>query len=218
MSRREYQRELEELNKEILTMGSMVEEAVRLSVEALATKDMDLARKVAANDAVVDEIGLAIEGRCLNLLALQQPLARDLRLVATAISIATDLERMGDHAVNVSEIVLRIGKTPLIKPLVDIPEMADSAQRMISGCLDAFVRRDVDLARQTCRNDDAVDRTYQALFDELMELTVHGRDERMSAQAVNLLFVARFLERIADHATNIGERVIYMVTGEREKY
>ena len=97
--------------------------------------------------------------------------------MATAISIATDLERMGDHAVNVSEIVLRIGKTPLIKPLVDIPEMADSAQRMISGCLDAFVRRDVDLARQTCRNDDAVDRTYQALFDELVELTVHGRDE-----------------------------------------
>ncbi len=135
MSRREYQRELEELNKEILTMGSMVEEAVWLSVEALATKDMDLARKVAANDVAVDEIGLAIEGRCLNLLALQQPLARDLRLVATAISIATDLERMGDHAVNVSEIVLRIGKTPLIKPLVDIPEMADSAQRMIRGAL-----------------------------------------------------------------------------------
>ncbi|HBK60442.1 MAG TPA: phosphate transport system regulatory protein PhoU [Firmicutes bacterium] len=218
MRRRAYETELEALNQDILRMGSMVENAVRASVEALARQDLEQARMVIDDDAAIDGMERGVEQRCVNLLALQQPMARDLRLVATAISIVTDLERMGDHAVNISEVTARIGVQPLIKPLIDIPGMAALSQKMIKGSLDAFVSRDAELARATCRKDDAVDSMYEALFDELMGFIVASRDESVSTQAVNLLFVARFLERIADHAANIGERVIYMVTGRRETY
>ncbi len=218
MRRRAYEDELEALNRDILRMGSMVEDAVRASVEALAVQDLYQAQTVIDNDPVIDGLELGVEQRCVNLLALQQPMAKDLRLVATAISIVTDLERMGDHAVNISEVTMRIGNRPLIKPLIDIPRMAALSQDMIRGSLDAFVSRDAELARATCRKDDDVDATYEALFDELVGFIITSRDESVSTQAVNLLFVARFLERIADHATNIGERVIYMVTGRRETY
>ena len=181
-------------------------------------QDLYQAQTVIDNDPVIDGLELGVEQRCVNLLALQQPMAKDLRLVATAISIVTDLERMGDHAVNISEATMRIGNRPLIKPLIDIPRMAALSQDMIRGSLDAFVSRDAELARATCRKDDDVDATYEALFDELVGFIITSRDESVSTQAVNLLFVARFLERIADHATNIGERVIYMVTGRRETY
>lgn len=218
VTRRAYEQELRALNQDILMMGSMVEEAVHLAIEALARQDVDLAKKIIENDRRVDDLELAIEERCLKLLALQQPLAGDLRMIATAIWVITDLERMGDHAVNISEIVVRIGNQPLIKPLIDIPRMAEIAEGMIKGCLDAFVARDPELARKTCRTDDQVDKIYEELFDELMGFIVNSPDTRTSTQAANLLFVARFLERVADHATNIGERVIYMVTGLRESY
>lgn len=218
MRRQAYESELAALNQDILRMGSVVEDAVRRSVEALAKQDAAMARDAASGDAGIDELELGIEQRCVNLLALQQPLAKDLRLVTTAILIATDLERIGDHAVNISETVIRIGNRPLIKPLIDIPKMARLSQAMIKGSLDAFVSHDADLARATCKNDDIVDGTYQILFDELMTFIVTSHDSNVSLQAAHLLFVARFLERIADHATNIGERVIYMVTGQREAY
>lgn len=218
VTRRAYEQELRALKQNILMMGSTVEEAVHLAIEALAHQDVDLARQIIENDKRVDDLEVSIEEQCLKLLALQQPLAGDLRMIATAIWVITDLERMGDHAVNISEIAVRIGKQPLIKPLVDIPRMAELAAGMIKGCLDAFVARDPDLARKTCATDDQVDRIYEELFDELMGFIVNSSDTTTSSQAANLLFVARFLERIADHATNIGERVIYMVTGLRESY
>jgi len=218
VTRRAYEQELRALNQDILMMGSMVEEAVHLAIEALARQDVDVAKKIIENDRRVDDLELSIEERCLKLLALQQPLAGDLRMIATAIWVITDLERIGDHAVNISEIAVRIGKQPLIKPLIDIPRMAEIAEGMIKGCLDAFVARDPELARKTCRTDDQVDKIYEELFDELMGFIVNSPDTRTSTQAANLLFVARFLERVADHATNIGERVIYMVTGLRESY
>ena len=138
MRRRAYEDELEALNRDILRMGSMVEDAVRASVEALAVQDLYQAQTVIDNDPVIDGLELGVEQRCVNLLALQQPMAKDLRLVATAISIVTDLERMGDHAVNISEVTMRIGNRPLIKPLIDIPRMAALSQDMIRGSLDAF--------------------------------------------------------------------------------
>ncbi len=199
-------------------MGSMVEKSVRQAIDALATRDTALAHDVIEEDLAIDKLALHIEQTCLDMLALQQPLARDLRLVAAAISIATDLERMGDEAANISEVVLRIASRPLIKPLVDIPRMAEAAQRMISECLNAFVDRDADRARAVCISDDDVDAIYAMLFDELMEIIVSAKEEWIGGQAAHLLFVARFLERIGDHATNVAERVIYMVTGVRETY
>jgi phosphate transport system protein len=218
MTRKAYDQELDALKQDILRMGSMVEEAVYLAITALTQQDVELASRVITSDRYVNVLEPAIEERCLNLLALQQPLAGDLRMVATAIWIITDLERIADHAVNISEISVRIGKQPLVKALVDIPRMARIAEKMINKCLDAFVSRDVKLARNTCRTDDVVDEIYKALFNELMEIIITSSDTNISTQAANLLFVARFLERIADHATNIGERVIYMITGLRESY
>ncbi len=218
VTRRAYDRELDALRQDILRMGSMVEDSICSAVSALARQDLDLARRIIERDHRVDDLELAIEERCLKLLALQQPLAGDLRMIAAAIWLVTDLERMGDHAVNICEIALRIGVQPLIKPLVDIPRMAEVVRQMIKKCLDAFIARDPELAREACKLDDVVDDIYEGLFDELMGFIVRGPDTQTSAQAANLLFVARFLERVADHATNIGERVIYMITGLRETY
>lgn len=199
-------------------MGGMVEKSVQQAIDALATRDTSLAKQVIEEDLAIDKLALHIEQMCLDMLALQQPMAKDLRLVAAAMSIVTDLERMGDEAANISEVVLRVASRPLIKPLVDIPRMAIATQRMISECLNAFVNRDAAHARAVCRSDEEVDAIYAMLFDELMEIIVKAKEEWIGGQAAHLLFVARFLERIADHATNVGERVIYMVTGERETY
>ena len=196
-------------------MGTLVEKAVQLAIEALRDRDLDLARQVIDGDDLVDQMEVALEERCMRLIALQQPLAGDLRAIGTVLKLITDLERVGDYATNIAEIAVRMARAPLIKPPLDIPRMAEMAQRMLRQSLDAFVHRDVELAERVCRADDAVDERFGALYDELMQGIASGPDPQQVSQAVHLIFAARYVERIADHATNIAERVIYMVTGKR---
>ncbi len=207
--------QIQELKLNILKMGSLMEESIYKAVKSLAHQDLDLAREVISSDQEIDSLENAIEARCLSLLALQNPLASDLRKITTILKIVTDLERMADEAVNIAEVTIMNGNEPLIKPLEDIPAMAEAAAKMVKGCLDAFVNQDQDLAIEVVKADDQVDEKYSALFDELVEMIIEQAPFSGTTQAIRLLFVARYLERIADHATNIAERTIYMITGDR---
>lgn len=205
--------QLKELNIKLLKMGAMVENIIEVSVQSLVNKDLNMARKVYDLDDEIDELELEIEKDCMHLLALQQPMAKDLRMIGTILKIITDLERMGDHAVNIAKITIKIGDAPLVKPLIDIPKMSKLAENMVSKSLDAFMKEDVDLAREVANDDEAVDEIYEDIYMELIEMMIEKPE--IIQQATYLLFIGRYLERIADHATNVGERVIYMVTGER---
>ena len=164
-------------------------------------------------DDLIDSMQVEIEDRCISLIARQQPVATDLRILGTGLKITTDLERIGDHAFDIAKIVLLIGDEPLIKPLVDIPRMAVMAQSMLEDSLQAYLKLDIQLAEKVCRDDDLVDQLYHQVFREL--LTYMLEDPKKINQATQLIFVARYLERIADHSTNVAEWVIYLVTGER---
>lgn len=212
MSREHFSQNILNVKHKVLRMGSMVENVINLSVIALKNQDLELAKKVYDEDDKIDAIELEIEQECMTLLALQSPLARDLRTIATALKIITDLERMGDHAVNIAKITLEIGKDKLIKPLVDIPKMAVMCQEMVRLSLDAFVKEDVELAEKVARMDQAVDDIYEVILNDVLAIIANDRES--THQATRLIFVARFLERVADHSTNICERLIYMVTGE----
>jgi phosphate transport system protein len=195
-------------------MGLMVEEAIRDAVESLKSRDEELARQVIEGDDKIDELETQIEQKCLRLLALQQPMAVDLRMIGTALKIITDLERMADHAVDIAKVTIRIGNEPLIKPLIDIPRMAEITQRMVRECLDSFIRRDTTLAHKMADWDEEVDHLYAQVFRELLLFMIG--DPKTIKQATHLLFVGQHLERSADHATNVGEWVVYMVTGEKK--
>lgn len=215
MPRVHFHQELKNLQTELLKMGGMVETAITNAVHALKTQDLQEAQVVLDKDDEIDALEEEIEEACFQLIVLQQPLAGDLRTIGATLKTVTDLERLGDYADNIAKITLRIGDTPLIKPLIDIPRMAGMAQSMVHRALDAFIERDTEKARAVCLEDDAVDQLYTDLFDELEDMIAKsGQDDRTN-QMIHLLFVARYLERIADHATNIAERAIYMVTGKR---
>ncbi|MDA8193608.1 MAG: phosphate signaling complex protein PhoU [Thermaerobacter sp.] len=209
-----FQTELTALEQELIRMGALVEDQLRRAVRALMEQNAPLARQIIADDDRADRMEMDIERRCLSLLALQQPLAGDLRAVSTALKIITDLERMADHATDIAKITLRLKADPFVKPLVDIPEMARLATSMVRLALNAYVHRNIEEADTMIRLDDDVDHLYAAIFRELLTL-MHDRPDTV-AQATHLLFVANYIERVADHATNIGEWVIYMVTGERK--
>ncbi len=212
--RRTFHSDLKELQQEILRMGSMVEEAIDLAVTALKKQDVDMARQVREGDEAIDGLELAVEDRCVKLIATQQPMAKDLRKISVAFKIITDLERMADYASDIAKATMQIGREPLIKPLIDIPRMAKLAQKMVKDSLDSYVNEDVELAMTLAEADDEVDSLHSQVLREL--LTYMMEDPRTIRQATHLNFVSRYLERIADHATNIGERVIYMVTGKRK--
>ncbi len=213
MAREQFHTELLRLQQEILRMGALVEEQMARAIQSLTDQNLELADQVVADDDRVDDLEMDIERRCLTLLALQQPLAGDLRTVSTALKIITDLERMADHAVDIAKVTRRIAPEPLVKPLIDIPRMATLAAHMVRSALNAYVARDIDMARAMIRMDDEVDHLYRVIFDDLIEIM--RRDAQSSFQSTHLLFVANYLERIADHATNLGEWIVYMVTGER---
>jgi len=213
MTRQAFHSHLVELQKEILKMGSLTEEAIALSVKALATQDPVLGQKVIDSDDQVDDYFNLIEDHCLKLIATQQPMAKDLRTIITGLKIIGDLERMADHAVDIAKIAIKISGEPLIKPLIDIPRMSEYAQKMVQNSLDAYITENVDLARAVGDDDDQVDHLHNQIFREL--LTFMMEDPHTIKQATLLLFVSRYLERIADRATNIGEAVIYQATGDR---
>ncbi len=212
-TRKSYHQELDELQEEILKMGTLVEEAISNAVTALKERDLDLAQRVIDQDDIIDEMELEVEQKCLKLLALQQPMAVDLRIIGTALKIITDLERMADHATDIAKTTIRLQGQPFIKPLIDIPRMAELVQKMVHTALDAYVSQDAQTARDMIKLDDEVDHLYKQIFREL--LTYMMQDPSTINQATYLLFVAAYLERVGDHATNLGEWIIYMVTGER---
>lgn len=213
MTRATFESELENLKSDILKMGSLVETAISDAVKSLAERDAALAQKVVDQDDIADSLQSEIENKCLALLALQQPIARDLRTIGTAMKIVTDLERMGDHSVDIAKVTIRIHDQPLIKPLIDIPRMAEIAKAMVRSALHAYVANDIDEARTLAAKDHELDHLYNQVFRELLVYMME--DPRTITQATHLLFVASHLERIGDHATNLGEWIVYAATGDR---
>lgn len=211
---KDYEKKMELLQVKLHQMGSMVEESIAGAVEALKKQNLALAKKVIEEDDIIDKLELEIEEKCLQLIATQQPMAKDLRRVATLFKMINDLERMADYATDIGKTTLRIGNEPLIKPLVDIPRMALLSQKMVKQALDAYVREDVELALTVAQDDDEVDKLHGQIFREL--LLIMMENPRTITQATHLLFVSRWLERIADHATNIAEEVVFLVTGEKK--
>ncbi|MBI2873618.1 MAG: phosphate signaling complex protein PhoU [Firmicutes bacterium] len=214
VTRRGFHADLGALQQDLLRMGTLVERTIHDAVKSLCEGDLALAERIRDEDDVVDWMELDIQNHCLTLLALQQPMAKDLRVIGTVLKAVTDLERMADHAVDIAKVVLRIQGEPLIKPLIDIPRMAEISRRMLRQALDAFVKEDVTAAETLSRMDDEVDHLFGQIFRELLVFMME--DPRTIKQATHLIFVGQHLERIADHATNLGEWVIYQVTGERK--
>ena len=204
--------EINELEQDLLKMGSVVEQMLHKSIEALATRNTQLADEAMAMDDIVDDYNISIENRCLRLLALQQPMARDLRTIAAAMKIITDIERAGDYVVDIAKTAKRLADEPLFKPLKNIPKMAELAKKMLRETLEAFVSRDLDLIQQMIKDDDEVDRLNNILHEEMIEQI--KRDPSVTDQAISLILMSRYIERLADHVTNVGERVYYMETGE----
>jgi len=209
---RHYEEELRELHLKLLEMGGFVEKQIANAMAALLERDDELARVTIQRDHTANRMDVEIDELCLRLLALHQPAARDLRLITTALKITVDLERIGDMAVNISERVLELNDEPQLKPFIDLPRMASTAQTMLRESLNAFIREDVDLALKVCRDDDSIDDLTQQLFRELISYMVE--DVQTISRAIRLIFIAKYIERIADHATNIAEMVVFMVKGK----
>jgi phosphate transport system protein len=204
-----FQKELQELKEDLLNMAALVEEAISTAVQSLVKRDSDLAKKTFEGEDRINRMEIDIEDKCLKLLALRQPMAADLRFITSAMKIITDLERMGDQAVNIAERAISLNQKPQLKPYIDIPKIAEITQSMVKDVLDAFVNRDSRLARSVCERDDMVDGLNDQVFREL--LTFMMSDPQTITRAVHLMIVCRCLERIADHATNIAENVIFLV-------
>ena len=209
MERHHFEEELQILKQRLLHMGALCEERVHRAVAALMQRRLDAAEKIAAGDSDVNELQIEIDDRCLKLLALQQPMATDLRLITSAMKINSDLERIGDQAVNIAQNVVKLLPYPPVKPQIDIPRMAEIAQGMTHDSLDAFVRKDVGLARSVLARDDQVDAFKDQVFRVL--LTYMMADPGTIERCLALILISRNLERIADHATNIAEDVIFLV-------
>ena len=204
-----FQKELEELKGNLLKMAALVEETIRDAVRSLVKRDSELAQQTFAKEDRINSLEIVIDDMCLRLLALRQPMAVDLRFITAAMKIITDLERMGDQAVNIAERAISLNQEPQLKPYIDIPRMAEITQSMVKDVLDAFVTKDSKLARSVCERDDVVDGLNDQVFREL--LTYMMSDPKTTPRVVHLMIVCRCLERIADHATNIAEDVIFMV-------
>jgi phosphate transport system protein len=209
--RHTFDTQLHALEQRLLRMGSFVEEMLEDSVKALVDKDVSLAEEVIRRDDVADELDLDIETSCMHMLALQQPLSKDLRVIGTALKITTDLERIGDYSVDIAKTALELVSEPVIKPLVRIPQMAQATARMVRGALEAFVSRDPDKIEEVVRLDDEVDELNRQVWN--MMIQEMQENPSTVSRAAHLILVARYLERIADHAVNVAERVQYMETG-----
>jgi phosphate transport system protein len=205
-----FQEELEQLKTRLLEMGGLAEDRVRASVQALVERDSTLVDRVLAGDGPINQLHIEIDSRCFKLLALHQPMAVDLRAIVSAVKINTDLERVGDLAINIAEAARRYLRHPPVKELIDIPRMADIAQRMLRNALDSYVRRDLKLAHEVLNEDDLLDSLKTQVFREL--LTYMLQNTATIEPALDLILISRHLERIGDHATNVAEDVIFMVS------
>jgi len=207
-----FDEELKSLREKVLKLGVMVENAIRDSVRALIERDSELAKEVIKRDHLINALDVSVDEECVRLIALRQPMARDLRFITTTMKITTDLERMGDLAVNIAERAIELNEEPLLKPFVNIPKMAEVAQSMVKDTLDAFVTGCSRLPYEVIKRDDEVDELTVRNFEELLSFMI--RDPKIIPLAVKRTYIAKYLERIADHATNIAEMVIYMCKGK----
>ncbi len=212
MPQRHFDEELSDLKTKLLRMAGQAEDQIDQALTALVTRDSALARQVIERDHLVNALDVEIDEESIRLLALHQPAARDLRLVTTAMKIATELERISDLAENVSERVIELNEEPQLKPYIDIPTMGNMARMMVKQSIDAFVKDDAQLARKVLTDDDFVDDLMEQVFRELLSFMLE--DTRTISRAIRLSFIAKYLERMADHATNIAELVVYLVEGK----
>lgn len=215
MTRTVFDRQLTETQESMLVMGAMVQAAIEKSIDALKHRDVELARQIVEDDVNINRRRYEIEDKCIELIAMQQPLASDLRTIISALHITVDLERMGDHAEGIAKIALLLGDEPPLKPYIDIPRMAQICGDMLIGSLEAFKQRDTNLAREICDRDDEVDALYDQVYRELLTFMIN--DPRTIQRATYLIWVAHNLERIADRVTNICERVVFLVDGRIEE-
>lgn len=204
--------ELKELKEKILRMGGLVEDQIRGAIRALTERDSALARQIIDNDLRVNALDVEVDEDCLRLLALHQPAARDLRFVTTTMKISTELERMSDLAENICERAIELNEEPQLKPYIDLPRMGNWTLRMVKESLDAFVNQDTALARKVCADDDFVDNLTEQLFRELLSFMIEN--PQTITRAIRLTFIGKYIERIADHATNMAELVVYLVEGK----
>lgn len=211
-----YDRFLLEIREKLLTMAASVEKAIYDAIRALVERDSNLAQQVIEGDDAIDAQEVALEDRCIRLLVMRQPMARDLRFVTTAIKINYDLERIADNAVNIAERALELNQEPILKPYIDIPRMADTVRAMLRDVLDAFVNQDAAKAMEVIKADEIVDDLNSQVFREL--LTFMMEDPHTIPRAIRIMFVSKYLERIGDHATNIAEMVVFMVTGKSVRH
>ena len=212
--RNRFDEQLSLLNHELLEMGALVESAIRSATNALIRQDGEAAQQAITADKDVDQAERDIESLCLKLLLQQQPVAKDLRLISSALKMITDMERIGDQASDIAELVIYLSREPYIKELTHLPRMAENAIRMVTGALDAYVRKDVALAREVIDMDDTVDALFTTIKDELIALI--RNDTSAGSQAIDLLMIAKYYERIGDHAQNIAEWVEYALTGRHK--
>ena len=210
-----FHRKLREIQEDMLAMGSMVSKAILLSTEALKKRDLVLAKQVIADDEKINRKRFEIEEKCVQLIATQQPMASDLRVIVSVLNIITELERIGDHAEGNAKIAIMIGDEPPLKPLIDIPRMAEQTVDMLRRSLDAFINRDAEAALKIISEDDTIDHLYDQVFREL--LLFMAEDPKTVTRATRLIWVAHNLERSADRVTNICERVIFVVTGKMQE-
>ena len=212
--RNRFDRQLEELNNELIRMGGLIENAIEMAITAMVNQDKEMANKAILFDNEIDEQEKEIENLCLKLLLQQQPVAKDLRLISSALKMITDMERIGDHAANISEITILMAKDEYIKKLEHIKQMAKETTVMVVKSIEAFVNRNIDIAKDVIKNDDVVDDLFDKVKIELIELI--GADKKNGEQAADLLMIAKYFERIGDHATNIAEWVIFSITGSHD--
>lgn len=211
MQRPQLYQELENIHNELLKMGSLVEEAILMAIQSLKNKDIQLAHKVIEQDGEIDNIEGIIEDKCIKFIARQHPLAGDLREIIAITKMITDLERIGDHCEDIAKYTITLKDQKYIKELIDIPIIADMASKMVTKALDAFVKKDADMARAVWRKDDEIDILYNAIYNELLEIMVD--DKKKIFQCTTFLFITAHLERIADYATNICEKTVYAIEG-----
>jgi phosphate transport system protein len=209
---KKYEEDLKKLREEILYMGGLVEDQIQKAVKSLVGRESELAKIIIERDHEVNRLDVEIDDLCIRLLALHQPAGKDLRFITTGLKITTDLERIGDMAVNICERALELNQEPQLKPYIDIPRMARIAQRMTRESLDAFVREDTDLALKVCKDDEEIDQLNSQIFREVITFMIE--DPHTVSRAIKISSISKYLERMADHATNIAEMLIFMVKGK----
>ena len=210
-----FHKRLREIQDDILEMGSMVSKAILRSIEALKTRDIEMAKQLITDDQKINQKRFEIEEKCVQLIATQQPMASDLRTIVAVLNIITELERIGDYAVGIGRIVIMIGNEPPLKPLIDVPRMAEKTVEMLTRSLDAFINRDAEAARKIPTEDDLIDNLYDQVYRELLVFMME--DPKTITRATRLMWVAHNLERSADRVTNICERVVFVITGKMEE-